>query len=227
MQNYWEIFNGINIWDQQLAMGGDQISRGIDSQQDGGIGYTADECFGTNEAEDHCDRVTLEASPPEILMITAGDDTHEAGAQNPASSLSNYGWSGTRFTPHPQVEQEVERLDFPPQIPPCISEGSASEWLCLPNYEPPCTYREFVYHDMIQEAEREYKAGRFDTSRPSLGRLLAKDPVDVLSFRLFHYMSTWGPLPMHLYLAVFWVHYLYLRVCMPHTQSIQPPIRDI
>ncbi|KAH7377422.1 hypothetical protein BKA64DRAFT_714688 [Cadophora sp. MPI-SDFR-AT-0126] len=210
------IFNEINIWDHQLAMGGDQILRGIDRQQNDGIGYTGGKCFGTNEAEGHCDGITLEDSSLEILMTTAGDDIHQTRAQIPTPfSLSNNDWSRTRFTAPAHIEQELDQVDSRTQIPPCISEGSVPEWLCLPNYEPPCTYRESVYHDMIQEARRERKAGRFDTSRPSLRRLLAKDPVDVLSFRLFHYMSTWGPLPMHLFLAVFWVHYLYLRVSMP------------
>lgn len=84
----------------------------------------------------------------------------------------------------------------------------------LPNCKLPCTYREEVYFDMVHEARIEHKAGRFNTAEPSLTRVLAKDPVDVLSFRLFHYMVTWGGLPLHLFLAVFWVHYLYLRVSL-------------
>lgn len=135
-------------------------------------------------------------------------------------SLSTDEWSDTTSIAHPPIQHEVGRGGFGMQIAPCTTEGSVPEWLCLPNYEPPCTYRESVYHDMIQEARKEYKAGRFDTSRPSLRGLLGREPVDILSFRLFHYMSTWGPLPMHLYLAVFWVHYLFLRVCTPISSHI-------
>lgn len=94
-----------------------------------------------------------------------------------------------------------------------ITDGLLS-YSVLPNCKLPCTYREEVYFDMVHEARIEHKAGRFNTAEPSLARVLAKDPVDVLSFRLFHYMVTWGGLPLHLFLAVFWVHYLYLRVSL-------------
>lgn len=82
----------------------------------------------------------------------------------------------------------------------------------LPEYARPQGSADRLLHAMIEEALAEHHAGRFDTSKPSLNRLLAHGPVDLLSFRLFHYINQYGAMPMHWMLAIFWVQYLYLRV---------------
>jgi hypothetical protein len=65
---------------------------------------------------------------------------------------------------------------------------------------------------MLNEAIAEHRLNKFDTSKPSLVRLLADQPVNVLAFRLFQFIKSYGPMPMHWMLATFWVQYLYLRV---------------
>lgn len=82
----------------------------------------------------------------------------------------------------------------------------------LPEYARPQGTADRLLHAMLEEAVAEHHAGRFDTSKPSLNRLLAHGPVDILSFRLFHYINQYGAMPMHWMLAIFWVQYLYLRV---------------
>lgn len=88
---------------------------------------------------------------------------------------------------------------------PCHSPG-------LPDYAHPKSYADTLLHAMLDEAIAEYRAGRFDTAEPSLKRLLTHGPVDILSFRLFHYINQYGAMPMHWMLAIFWVQYLFLRV---------------
>ncbi|XP_014550139.1 hypothetical protein COCVIDRAFT_21320 [Bipolaris victoriae FI3] len=101
-----------------------------------------------------------------------------------------------------------------------ISEGDAplrdssyslSASLPVPNYARPQGAADRLIHAMLEEARSEHQAGRFDTTSPSLARLLSQGPRDILSFRLFHYIKEYGPIPMHWMLATFWVQYLYLR----------------
>lgn len=82
----------------------------------------------------------------------------------------------------------------------------------LPPYSPPQGAADRLVQAMLEEARAEHQAGKFDASEPSLKRLLAGGPADILSFRLFHYIKSYGPMPMHWMLATFWVQYLYLRV---------------
>lgn len=84
----------------------------------------------------------------------------------------------------------------------------------VPEYARPQGSADKLLHAMLEEAIVEHHAGRFDTSKPSLNRLLANGPVDLLSFRLFHYINQYGAMPMHWMLAIFWVQYLYLRVSL-------------
>ncbi|OAL42912.1 hypothetical protein IQ07DRAFT_650539 [Pyrenochaeta sp. DS3sAY3a] len=81
----------------------------------------------------------------------------------------------------------------------------------IPNYCRPQGYADRLIHAMLEEARGEHEAGKFDTSNPSLAHLLAQGPRDILSFRLFHYIKQYGPIPMHWMLATFWVQYLFLR----------------
>lgn len=81
----------------------------------------------------------------------------------------------------------------------------------LPRYSPPQGPDRMIWA-MLEEARTEHLAGKFDTSEPSLRRLLADGPVDALSFRLLQYIKAYGAMPMHWLLATFWVQYLFLRV---------------
>lgn len=85
--------------------------------------------------------------------------------------------------------------------------------LCFPQYVPPACHSDTAILSFINEAAKEHQQCRFDTGRPSLQRLLANMPADCLSFRLFHYIFEM-PAPMQNLLAVFWVQYLFLRVCI-------------
>lgn len=65
---------------------------------------------------------------------------------------------------------------------------------------------------MLEEARQQNQCEKFDRSPPSLKRLLSDPPPDILSFRLFHYITMYGAMPLHLLLSIFWVQYLFLRV---------------
>ncbi|KAI1344234.1 hypothetical protein F5Y15DRAFT_106634 [Xylariaceae sp. FL0016] len=65
--------------------------------------------------------------------------------------------------------------------------------------------------NMVLEAKAEHAGGRFGQGEPSLRGLLTDGSGDVLAFRLFHYLSCYGEMPMHIFLGIFWVQYLVLR----------------
>jgi hypothetical protein len=90
----------------------------------------------------------------------------------------------------------------------------------LPEYARPQGSADRLLHAMLEEAVAEHHMGRFDTSKPSLNRLLVHGPVDLLSFRLFHYINQYGAMPMHWMLAIFWVQYLYLRVSLMNIRCL-------
>lgn len=84
--------------------------------------------------------------------------------------------------------------------------------VCFPRYGPSKCHADMQVLSMVEEARREHQLGRFDLSRPTLRRLISNLPVDCLSFRLFHYINGYGPVPLQNFLAIFWVQYLFLRV---------------
>ena len=70
-----------------------------------------------------------------------------------------------------------------------------------------------ILQRMIDEARVEHSLGRYPTTRPSLRSVLSRDVSDILASRLYHYLGGYGPLPMHIFISIFWVQFLYLRVC--------------
>ncbi|KAI1843413.1 hypothetical protein JX266_010410 [Neoarthrinium moseri] len=80
-----------------------------------------------------------------------------------------------------------------------------------PRHSPPEGTGAKVLENMVLEAKAEHASGRFSQAKPSLRRLLTDGPGDVLAFRLFHYLSCYGEMPLHLFLGIFWVQYLVLR----------------
>lgn len=114
-------------------------------------------------------------------------------------------------------QEQLALVDLPiEQIPVSLCQHNTAQSLSFPLYSPSSCHSDSQILDMIKEARREHHLGRFDVSRPSLRRLLSDIPVDCLSFRLFHYISRFGPAPLQNLLAVFWVQYLYLRVRLSH-----------
>lgn len=85
--------------------------------------------------------------------------------------------------------------------------------LSLPLQSPSNGPGHTMLASMLEEARQQNRCGKFDTSPPSLKRLLSDPPPDILCFRLFHYITSYGAMPLHLLLSIFWVQYLFLRVC--------------
>lgn len=65
---------------------------------------------------------------------------------------------------------------------------------------------------MINEARLQRRLGQFPTNEPTLRSLLSHQSTDVLASRLYHHICSFGPIPLHLLLSIFWVQYLLLRV---------------
>lgn len=82
----------------------------------------------------------------------------------------------------------------------------------FPRYCAPTSRSDAVLLSMVMEARKEHLDGRFNASQPSLHRLLSGTPTDALAFRLFNWLRGYGPMPLHLLIAVFWTQYLVLRV---------------
>lgn len=87
--------------------------------------------------------------------------------------------------------------------------------LCLPRYSPPVGPGDRQITSMLVEASHEYAANSFDLTPPTLQRLLSPK-ADLLAFRLYNYIAAYGPMPMHVMLAIFWTQYLLLRVRMSY-----------
>ncbi|KAF2176431.1 hypothetical protein K469DRAFT_755651 [Zopfia rhizophila CBS 207.26] len=85
------------------------------------------------------------------------------------------------------------------------------EFPCFPRYTAPMGAADRLLLATLEEARAEHRAGHSDMSTPSLRRILAHEPSDILAFRLFHYIKGYGAIPLHLLLSIFWVQYLYLR----------------
>jgi len=83
----------------------------------------------------------------------------------------------------------------------------------FPRFGPSACYSDAFIVSALEEARSEHQQGRFNTTeRVTLKKILATPPLDCLSFRLFHYICGYGPMPLHNLLAIFWVQYLFLRV---------------
>lgn len=82
----------------------------------------------------------------------------------------------------------------------------------FPRYCSPTSKSDAALLAMVVEARGEHLQGRFNVSQPSLQRLLSGTVTDTLSFRLFNWLREYGPMPLHLLLAIFWTQYLVLRV---------------
>ncbi|KAF4625796.1 hypothetical protein G7Y89_g12367 [Cudoniella acicularis] len=187
--------------------------------QDNQVEHGSNDPFSSNHLDVQHETFILEDFLPDATMNTAVNNSHaadEALTLKPSSTSQSTKtplWSDKDPRPHifsrGKGQEDHSEMHIPAFLG--VSEDLFSEFVMLPNCQPPSTFHELVYDDIVREARAEHKAGRFDTTDPSLSRILSKEPADILSFRLFYYMSTWGPMPMHLFLAVFWVHYLYLR----------------
>ncbi|PLB41238.1 bZIP transcription factor [Aspergillus candidus] len=72
---------------------------------------------------------------------------------------------------------------------------------------------------MVDEARLQHRRGQFGTSEPSLRSLLSDKSTDILAYRLFHHISYYQSIPLHILLSVFWVQYLSLRWYVLGTQA--------
>lgn len=98
-----------------------------------------------------------------------------------------------------------------------LSHGMGAEISCssdivsIPRYCPPVGIADKLLTNFLEEARLEHRHARFDTSEPSLSRLLSDPPHTVLAFRLYHFLSGAGPMPLHIFMGIFWLQYLVLR----------------
>jgi hypothetical protein len=96
------------------------------------------------------------------------------------------------------------------------------EHISLPRYcQPVLGTADKILETFLEEARVEHRESRFDTSEPTLSSLLSDPPKTVLAFRLFNFISSAGPMPLHIFLSVFWVQYLLLRVSGYSQSSFQ------
>jgi hypothetical protein len=102
-------------------------------------------------------------------------------------------------------------------------DGSQSiEHISLPRYcQPILGTADKILETFLEEALVEHRESRFDTSEPTLSSLLSDPPKTVLAFRLFNFISSADPMPLHIFLSVFWVQYLLLRVSGYSQSSFQ------
>lgn len=111
---------------------------------------------------------------------------------------------------------DIIALQHPSQS--LIMSGSSCgslDYFTFPKFSPPVGVADRKLMTYLQEARTEHMNGHFETSKPSLRSLLSDPPPDVLAFRLFHFISSYGAMPLHNMLATYWCQYLYLRVSLP------------
>ncbi|KAK2800619.1 hypothetical protein FQN51_006002 [Onygenales sp. PD_10] len=108
-------------------------------------------------------------------------------------------------------EQRSPSLGIPNAILLPSSDSYRDFGSLFPRYCAPSCYSDSNLLAMVDEARKEHEHGRFNTAEPSLHRLLSDVPADTLSFRLFHYVTKSGAIPLHLLLGIFWTQYLVLR----------------
>lgn len=128
--------------------------------------------------------------------------------------------SGTRIVSD-RFESEAGAFARLPLGPVLGTEISyPSDLVSIPRFCPPVGIADKMLTDFLEEARLEHRHARFDTSEPSLSRLLSDPPHTVLAFRLFHYISGAGPMPLHIFMGIFWLQYLVLRASQQKRLSL-------
>ena len=135
--------------------------------------------------------------------------------------LTSPSWdSGTRIVSD-CFGSEVGAFARPPLGPVLGTEiSSPSDLVSIPRFCPPVGIADKMLTDFLEEARLEHRHARFDTSEPSLSRLLSDPPHTVLAFRLFHFISGAGPMPLHIFMGIFWIQYLVLRASQQKRLSL-------
>lgn len=103
-----------------------------------------------------------------------------------------------------------------------IGISCSSDIVSIPRYCPPVGIADKMLTNFLEEARLEHRNARFDTSEPSLSRLLSDPPHTVLAFRLFHFLSGARPMPLHIFMGIFWLQYLVLRASQHKKLSLSP-----
>ncbi|KEF61459.1 uncharacterized protein A1O9_03025 [Exophiala aquamarina CBS 119918] len=92
-----------------------------------------------------------------------------------------------------------------------LSSSSQLSFLNFPKCASPAGRGDLFLMNLLTEARREHMNGMFTRCKPTLNKLLADPPPDVVAYRLFQFITSYGSMPMHLLLAIFWVQYLLVR----------------
>lgn len=104
-------------------------------------------------------------------------------------------------------------LDTPIQS---TSWDSLPPHLAFPNVSADLGRWDTIIVKMIKEARHQYQCGQLSPDEPSLKTVLSRKSTDVLASCLFHHICSFGAVPLHLLLSIFWVQYLLLRVSPRH-----------
>lgn len=93
------------------------------------------------------------------------------------------------------------------------SWGSLPVHLSMPKVSNDMGPWDNIIMKMVNEARLQYRCGLFPVEEPSLRNVLSAQSTDVLASRLYHHICSYGPMPLHLLLSIFWIQYVLLRVC--------------
>lgn len=128
-------------------------------------------------------------------------------------SLDNGGIINQDLTPAPALMRDGP-LPLVPVNMRLSQEGMGDTiHLRFPNTSAPaCQWDRFLL-SVIDDARTQLRLGHFPVAEaPSLRAVLSDKSADILASRLYNYLCSYGNMPLHLFLGVLWVQYLFLRV---------------
>lgn len=92
-----------------------------------------------------------------------------------------------------------------------FSSGPNTAHEVFPNITAVCAWDRILV-GIVDEAKTQYAGGSYTTQSPTLYSVLSNRSSDVLAYRLYHLICSYGPMPLQNLLSIFWVQYLVLRV---------------
>lgn len=164
--------------------------------------------LGDNGASNDIENA-LENCASETADTTCATTGSMALGSNNASSRT-MAWSALSYEGPTQDPSAMCLL--PSSLSLLPATGSQLSFLNFPKTTPAAGAGDIFLEVLLREARREHMSGMFTSDRPTLSKLLVDPPPDIVAYRLFQFISSYGAMPMHLLLATFWVQYLLLRV---------------
>ncbi|KAH7019646.1 hypothetical protein EDB80DRAFT_701247 [Ilyonectria destructans] len=148
--------------------------------------------------------------------VTAEGDTFEANGLDPSlerciTSILDGTAVSLDVLPMSLIRPDPPTPDIATTQPRLHSWGSSPPYLCFARFSNDLGSWDTAIMKMVNEARLQHRCGQFPTEEPSLRGVLSSQSTDVLASRLYHYICSSGPIPLHLMLSIFWVQYLLLR----------------